>query len=140
MRDKSETGWLALHGARLEGDERRVFGQARAICDAAARYGPWLEREALKLVRGDKARARRMARRALDSLWEWDVTRFSATDDAYLRRALVKAMGAGVRRAHHAIKHPQPERQMPRTSFLLLLAFPLVAARAAAQGFEGTIT
>ena len=102
MRARSETGWLALHDARLEGDERRVFGQGRVLSDAVARYRPWLEQEALKLLRGDKARARRMARSALERLWEWDVTRFSAGDDAYLRRALVqalaKAMDARARR------------------------------------------
>ncbi len=103
MRDKSETGWLTLHGARLEGDERRVFGQARAICDAVARYGPWLEREALKLVRGDKVRAKRMARRSLHSLWEWDVTRFCPTDELYLKQALVKAM----------LAHRVPNRRDP---------------------------
>jgi hypothetical protein len=119
MREPTETGWLALHGARLEGDERRVFGQARAICDAAARYGPWLEREALKLVRGDKARARRMARRAIERFWEWDVTRFTAGDEAYLRRALLATLGARVPRARRARKHqmvPAPERQSRASS------------------------
>jgi hypothetical protein len=121
MRD--ESGWLALHGARMEGDERRVFGQARAICSAVARYGPWLEREALKFVRGDKARARRLARRALERLWKWDVTRFSAGDEAYLRRALLATLGARVPRARRARKHlmvPAPtgaNRARSRTYF-----------------------
>jgi hypothetical protein len=104
MRDESGTGWLALHAARLEGEERRVFGQARALCQAVARYGPWLEREALAVVRGDKARARRLARRALERLWEWDVTRFCPTDERYLRQALVNAMLVHVR-----APNPQPE-------------------------------
>src|ERR1019366_10108804 len=63
-----------------------------------ARYRPWLEQEALKVVRGDKNRARRMARRALDRLWEWDMTRFCEGDEAYLRRALMAAMGERVPR------------------------------------------
>jgi hypothetical protein len=47
-----------------------VYGQGRAFCHAVARYRPWLEQEARKFVRGDKNRARRMAREALGRMWE----------------------------------------------------------------------
>jgi hypothetical protein len=88
---------------RLEGDQTRVYDQGRALSHAVARYGPWLEREALKLVRGNKARARRMARQALERLWEWDVTRFCPTDELYLKQALVQAM----------LVHQVPNRRDP---------------------------
>ncbi len=123
MRDHdSETGWLSLAGALSEGAQRFECGQGRAFCLAVARYYDWLEGEARKLVGGDKVRARRVARRALARLWEWDVGRFSAQNDAYLRRALFTAMqveASGLARQPRPLSSPalQTRRNRSRTYF-----------------------